>query len=77
MAERRPDTDSAIQASRRYMADMERRLMAELGRHTWASNEETTSKLAAIDDPYKDLRGRVTALEERVFDEAGPQRRGR
>ncbi len=63
-----------IKASRRQMLEMERRLMAELGQHTRASNEQTTSGLAAIDDQYKDLPDRVKALEEHVFAKPGPKR---
>lgn len=49
------------------MRSMEDRLVVELGRATRASEEELTSRLAVVDEQYKDLPTRVTKLEAKVF----------
>jgi TolA-binding protein len=45
----------------------EKRLMTELARHTQANHEASLRLLAAIDDKYTDLPGRVSRLEGTVF----------
>lgn len=39
---------------------------AELARHVNAANEEMRTQVAAVDDKYEDLPGRVTVLEQIV-----------
>jgi len=45
----------------------EKRLMMEIARHTQANHEVSMRLLAAIDDKYTDLPGRVSRLEGAVF----------
>jgi chromosome segregation ATPase len=45
----------------------EQRLMMELARHSQANHEASVRLLAAIDDKYTDLPGRVSRLEGAVF----------
>ena len=49
----------------------EKRLMMELARHTQANHEASVRLLAAIDDKYTDLPGRVSRLEGAVFPPEG------
>ena len=49
----------------------EKRLMMELARHTQANHEASIRLLAAIDDKYTDLPGRVSRLEGAVFPHEG------
>jgi hypothetical protein len=45
----------------------EKRLLMEIARHTQANHEASVRLLAAIDDKYTDLPGRVSRLEGAVF----------
>jgi hypothetical protein len=45
----------------------EKRLVMEIARHTQANHEASVRLLAAIDDKYTDLPGRVSRLEGAVF----------
>jgi len=45
----------------------EKRLLMEIARHTQANHEAAMRLLAAIDDKYTDLPGRVNRLEGAVF----------
>jgi chromosome segregation ATPase len=45
----------------------EKRLMMELARHAQANHEASRTLLAAIDDKYADLPGRVSRLEGAMF----------
>jgi hypothetical protein len=42
-------------------------LLAELARHTRASQEEMSTQISTFDDKYADLPARVTHLETAVF----------
>jgi hypothetical protein len=53
----------------------EQRLMYELRSQTKSSEEALATQLVAVDDQYKDLPGRVTRLEAKVF--APPKRKRR
>jgi hypothetical protein len=46
---------------------MEQRILAELGRHTNASQESMSKEISVIDEKYADLPGRVTRLESEVL----------
>lgn len=52
----------------------EGRLMIELGRHTQASTEDLTARVAVIDEKYQDLPARVARLESVM---PAPKRRAR
>ncbi len=56
---------------------LEDRLMTELRSQTRGSADEVDTKLAAIDDNYKDLPRRVTRLEKMVFGPSAPKGRRR
>jgi chromosome segregation ATPase len=51
---------------------LEQRLMEDLARHTRANHEAMQTQLAAIDEKYADLPGRVNRIEATVF---APDRR--
>lgn len=48
-------------------ASTEKRLLAELARHTRASHEEMSTQVSVIDEKYADLPTRVSRLETEVF----------
>lgn len=63
------------QADARFAAMEQRisqRLSEEMSRHIRASEENTRTLIAALDDKYRDLPPRVTRLETKVF---APKRR--
>ena len=68
--------ERALQASKAqllaHVEASETRLLSELARHTKASQEATTTLIAATDDKYADLPGRVSSLEQAA---SGPARR--
>jgi hypothetical protein len=45
---------------------MEQRLLAELARHTNASQESMSKEISVVDEKYADLPGRVSRLESEV-----------
>jgi hypothetical protein len=45
------------------IAESEKRVVAELARHTQAVYESMTKQISVIDEKYRDLPGRVTGLE--------------
>jgi hypothetical protein len=49
---------------REDVVGVERRLSAELARHAKANAEDLAARIAVVDDKYKDLPGRVAALED-------------
>jgi hypothetical protein len=53
------------------MHAMEQRLLDELGRHSRAAQEAAQRQIAALDDKYGDLPGRMKRVETKVF----PRRR--
>jgi hypothetical protein len=59
-------------ALRAEMRGMEQRIIDELRRHTTASAEELRTQVSVVDEQYRDLPGRVTRLEAKVF---GPRKR--
>src|SRR5690348_6910066 len=58
--------DAAMATISVAFTDQERRLSGELARHTKAIMEYVGTLIRAIDDEYKDLPGRVAALEAKV-----------
>jgi hypothetical protein len=53
----------ALLARLEPLQGMEQRLLAELARHTKASQESTSKEISVIDEKYGDLPGRVSRLE--------------
>jgi hypothetical protein len=53
-----------VRAMRGDMAAVEARLTVELRRHTVASTEELTARIAIVDEKYRDLPARVSKLED-------------
>jgi hypothetical protein len=63
--------EQLIQQTRQQLLESiqesERRLLAELARHTSAVCESMRAQIAASAEPYADLPGRVSRLETAVF----------
>jgi hypothetical protein len=56
----------ALLARLEPLQGMEQRLLAELARHTKASQESMSKEISVVDEKYADLPGRVSRLESEV-----------
>jgi len=66
-----------VQQTQQQIQQTEQRLLAELARHTSAFQEATRTQIKASTEPFDDLPGRVSRLENEVFGPASRDRRRR